>query len=503
MTTDKKLFTSDQIRAWDTYTIAHEPISSKDLMYRAASSAIPAILKEWELGFYSQVCVVCGNGNNGGDGFVIASLLRAKGIPVRVFKPEGELSKDALFYAEALRAENCEIESFDKFSVQNQHVLLIDALFGTGLNRPIQPDSEAWKWIQVMNACQARLVSLDLPSGLPAEPTLFLPTPDAVVQADITLTFQVPKLSFLFEEWGRFVGNFQLLNIGLSKDFEQIESSPFSYQSYSTGIGLRQIKSVFSHKRSFGHTGVFAGTKGMQGAAMLAASAALHSGSGLVTMHTAPENFNLFHAWQPELLLNGSKFEHEEDIQSLLSCYSALVVGCGLGTDKQTMNQIQVLLGSLNIPAVFDADAITLLARLIQINPEIRLPSHLVLTPHPGEMQRLLGNVKMNSYKQLDEARRFAEKHQVYVILKGAFTRIIMPDGQVCFQLSSNPMLSSAGTGDVLAGIVGGLLAQGIEIETACKWAVAIHAEAANRIFESGKRSLVASDLLKEIPYLV
>jgi NAD(P)H-hydrate epimerase len=501
-----KILTAQQIRDWDAFTIQHEPISSFDLMNRAANSCIQPLLDIFAKKDYRQFCIVCGNGNNGGDGLAIARLLYEKGLPVEVFllSENGAFSPDCNKQLQRIKEENKLhphlISRFPHITF-NSSDLIIDALFGTGINRALEGLAE--EMVDQMNLSNADIVSIDMPSGLPAD--VF----DAselnhltIVEASFTLSIQVPKKTFFFQETARYIGEWKIVPIGLSADFEIQTETLLTYQqtdSFPTSI---RLNNKFSHKGTYGHACLIAGSKGMAGAAILSGRAALRSGLGLLSIH-APQFLNfIIQSTLPEAMFSADDSMCEFSNLPLLEKYSAIGIGPGLGKSEQTKKALSLLLRKVETPIVIDADALNLCAELLKENAGFKFPKHAVLTPHPKEMERLLGHAA-NSYDLLNKAIQFAHKHQVIIVLKGAYTRIINSDYSVCFNSTGNSLLSTAGSGDVLCGMICSFLAQGISPLLAAKYAVYLHGRCADELKAKGRSTALASDIIEVIPFLI
>jgi NAD(P)H-hydrate epimerase len=501
-----KIFTAQQIRDWDAATIQQEPISSFELMNRAANACIEPILEIFAKKNYRQICLVCGNGNNGGDGLAIARILHTKGLPVEVFllSENGAYSQDCSKQLDRIKAENFLhphlISHFPKITF-NASDLLIDALFGTGINRPLT--GLASFTVEQMNLSKADIVSIDMPSGLPAD--IF----DAselnhliITEAKFTLSIQVPKKSFFFAESARYVGDWKLIPIGSLEDYEVKTETSLSYQNSNSFPESIRLQNKFSHKGTYGHACLIAGSFGMAGAAVLSGKAALRSGLGLLSIHAPISLNNILQISLPEAMFQADEDSNVFSTLPDLAKFSAIGIGPGLGKSDITKKALFQLLKKVEIPVVIDADALNICAELIHENSAFTFPKHAVLTPHPKEMERLVGHAA-NSYDLLNKAIQFAHKHQVIIVLKGAYTRIINSDYSVCFNTTGNSLLSTAGSGDVLCGMITSFLAQGFNPILAAKYAVNLHGRCADSLKEKGRRVAIASDIIEEISWLV
>lgn len=421
------ILNASQIRDWDAYTIANEPISPDGLMERASNAFVSWFVRMFNT--EEKIGIVCGKGNNGGDGMVIGRLLSARRYNVTVFKLE----------------ENTDI-NLDPFTV------LIDAIFGSGLNRPVQsPYSDI---IKKLNSASATRIAVDVPSGL----QLDVPSTGEIVRADYTVTFQVPKLPFMFPQYAPFVGDWTVVDIGLHADYlnkgKVISKNIYIDPGFTNHlIGKR---SKFAHKGLYGHALLVAGSVGKMGASVLAAKAALRSGVGLLTVHVPKSGYNIIQTSVPEAMATIDSNEDYFSDAGDASNYNVIGIGPGLGVTASTVGGLRKLLQA-GKPMVLDADALNILAGSRELMHLI--PGGSILTPHPGEFKRLVGEWK-DDFHRLDLQRELAKKTRSIIILKGAHTSIASPDGTVWFNSSGNPGMAKGGSGDVLTGVLTGLLAQ-------------------------------------------
>ena len=503
-----KLFTVEQIRAWDAYTIQHEPVSSVDLMERAASA-----LTEWFLARHGsgssaegratpqQVLVFCGMGNNGGDGLVVARLLLLAGWPVTVFVVRHAAQPSADFQINLERFEKLGtvhwIESQDPVFPEIQpDALIIDALLGSGLNRPAS--GILAETVRQINASGAPVISVDIASGL------FADAPngpdDPIVRPTHTVTFQRPKLAFLQPKLSEFVGEWHVLDIGLSSEFDQKTATSFSLTDASDIHRLNKPRSTFSHKGTYGHALLLVGSFGKIGAAVLAARACLRSGVGLLTVQVPGCGYDILQIGAPEAMCLVDPDPQRHTTVPDLSNYQAVGVGPGLGKDEPTKAFLEELLEKVatkNIPLVLDADALNLLSE--NGNLRQKLPPGSLLTPHPKEFERLAGPWT-NDFEKLNLLKEFCQKHRVVVTLKGAYTAIGTPEGTVHFNTTGNPGMATGGTGDVLTGVLTALRAQGFSPVEAAVFGVYQHGLAGDRAAQlRGQSALVAGDLVEHL----
>ncbi len=492
-----KIFTAKQIKELDAATIRLEPVTSMALMERAGNAAFLRIKEKLSDGI--SITVFAGPGNNGGDGLVIARLLLNDGYHVRIFLVETGVKHTQEFDTNLQRLHKAGVmpvtlTSPDSLPDISSCETVIDAIFGSGLTRP--PAGVAADLIHRINSSGAYVISIDIPSGLFCDDNTDADL-SAIVKSSLTLTFQFPKLAFMFAGASAFAEKWEVLDIGINQ--EAISSMPSDYEYVETA-DVRKIlrrRQKFDHKGKFGHSLIIAGSYGKAGAATLAAAASMRTGSGLVTVHTPSSAVLAIQAALPEAMVSpdpGAEF-----VTSIpdLSRYNAVGAGPGLGTDPDTRNAIADLLTACNIPLVLDADALNILA----LEPEMlaMVPPGSVLTPHPGEFKRLAG-VDFSDYKMLMIQKEFAVKYQCTVVLKGSCTSIALPDGKILFNSTGNPGMATGGTGDVLTGMITALLAQEYSPEQAAIAGVYLHGAAGDLALRvHSEESLIAGDIIINI----
>lgn len=492
-----KIFTNAQIKELDKYTIEHEPVSSINLMERAAKALTRAITDVWNNSV--PVVVFAGPGNNGGDALAVARMLGDLGYQVSVylFNIRGHLSEDCAINKRRLtdskRAkEFIEVtQEFDPPRLE-KGMLVVDGLFGSGINKPLAGGFASL--VKYINASSAEVVAIDVPSGLMTEDNTYNVRANTI-RADLTLTIQQPKLSFLFPENQQFIGQLRILDIRLSQEgTEKIETS-YHILEESQVRSLIIGRDPFAHKGQMGHALMIAGSYGMAGAAVLATRACLRSGVGKVTVHTPKKNRDILQIAIPEAVL---QFDPEETVFSEAvdtEDFQAIGIGPGLGQSETTAIPLITQLRRSTCPVVADADALNILANhraWIQ-----QLPKGIILTPHPKEFDRLEGH-SSDSYERLTKARHLAERLQGYVILKGRYTAICLPDGHVYFNPTGNAGMATAGSGDVLTGIITALLARGYKPQNACIAGVYLHGLAGDLAARDlGEESLIAEDIIR------
>lgn len=493
-----KIFTTDKVKTLDQYTIQNEPINSISLIERAATIFMREFTRRYSK--QNRIIVFAGPGNNGADALAIARLLQDEGYRVEsfLFNPKESLSVDCELNKQ--RLEEMETVYFTEvitdFSAPelNEHDIIIDGLFGSGLNRPLEGGYAAV--VDYINKSEATVVSIDIPSGLFGEDNR-LNNPNSIISADLTLTFQFPKLAFLLSENASYVGEWKVLEIGLHPDIIENTETPYALVSENDIVGTFPSRKRFSHKGTYGHALLIAGSQGKMGAAVLSAQACLRSGAGLITTHIPKRGELIMQTSFPEAIL--SLDENKEHFSSFpdLNPYTAIGIGPGLGQNSETFCALEKLIQTCHKPLVLDADALNIIAANESLMKQI--PAHSILTPHPKEFDRLAGNSDCD-YERLIKAQNFAMEHEVHVVLKGAFTATCTASGNIYFNNSGNPGMATAGSGDVLTGIILGLLTQGLEPEVAAIAGVFLHGTAGDlaSAFHS-EESMIASDIIEMI----
>lgn len=491
-----KILNAQQTKKADAYTIEHEPIKSIDLMERAARACADWLMNTADLE-NKQIVVLCGMGNNGGDGLAIARML--KDNDVTVFEPSitENLSAECEINLKKIQKTNIRIERMEDLSDKhlNENTIVIDAMFGSGLNKVLE--GEYKKAVQIINKSDSIIVSIDIPSGLYAD--VYTKPSNPVVRADYTLTFQSPKLSFFFPENEYYVGNWHVLPIGLHDKFMEKETVSNYYIEKEDVISLLKPRARFSHKGTYGHALVIAGSKGKMGAAVLMAKACMRSGAGLVTAHIPDSGNTILQSAVPEVMLSlDTKKDYCARLPKLES-YNALAMGCGIGNAEETCNMLKLLIQEAKVPLVLDADALNILAEnktWLSV-----LASGTILTPHPKEFERLAGKWG-DGFERLELLKKFCQKHKVYVVLKDAYSVTCTPSGNCYFNSTGNAGMATGGSGDVLTGIITGLLAQGYEPAEACIIGVYLHGLAGDiAVAKKSMQSLIASDIIEYLGY--
>ncbi|MBN2892629.1 MAG: NAD(P)H-hydrate dehydratase [Bacteroidales bacterium] len=491
-----KILKTEQVKEADEFTINNEPITSIDLMERAAKTATEWILLE--LADFDKFTIFAGIGNNGGDGLVIARLLSEakKTVKLHIVEFSTKYSEDFQINLKRLKGKNVEInyiKNIDEFPNLEEESVIIDAIFGSGLTRPVT--GFAGDVIKKINEAEKELVvAIDVPSGLLGEENHHLEEQN-IIKADVTLTFEFPFLSFLFAENENFVGEFIVIPIGISPKYISSAETDYKIIENEQVATMYRLPKKFSHKGTNGHGLLIAGGYGRMGAAILAAKAAHRSGIGLLTAHIPKKCVDIMQISSPETLLSIDENNKNSTQIHSLSTFNAIGIGPALGFEKETEKMLKKLLkASKNKPLVIDADAITIISK----NKKLYnlLPKNCILTPHPKEFERLVGKTK-NNYLRLKLQKEFSIKYKVIVVLKGANTSVSLPNGKVYFNPTGNPGMATGGTGDVLTGIILGLLAQGYTPEEAAIMGVYLHGLAGDEAnIELNTNSIIASDLI-------
>ena len=483
-----------QIRAWDAFTIEHEPIKSIDLMERAALACFNW-LKISDL-ITRSFQIFCGKGNNGGDGLALGRILLQAGAKVDIYVLSSENTGTADFQCNLLRWKDYSTreihwlnESID-FPALTSNSLVIDALFGSGLNRPLEGINA--QLISYLNEQANEIISIDLPSGLMSD-TLKIGVP--IIQASHTLSFQSPKLAFYFPENEKFIGEIHLLDIGLSAGFLHQVFPEISLINPGVVEKIYKPRQRFSHKGTFGHALLLAGSYGKTGAALLAAKACMHSGVGLLTVGVPQCAYLVLQVGLPEAMVTSDEKKNKlATIMPNYSNYQAVGIGPGIGTEKNTRQWLLQQLLVIQCPLVLDADALNAIAYEEKWHC---IPKNSILTPHPKEFDRLFG-LCQNSQERMLKAIEKAKELSCIMVLKGHHTLIATSEGEVWFNTTGNAGMATGGSGDVLTGIITGLLAQGYVPKDAALLGVWLHGKSGDIASKRhGQEALVASHIIE------
>ncbi|MEY8759236.1 NAD(P)H-hydrate dehydratase [Chryseobacterium tongliaoense] len=487
-----KIFTAEQIRQCDQYTISNEPVSSIQLMERAAQASADWIAENCK--DYKTIVVFCGNGNNGGDGFAIARMLYLKGFDVDVFinGPKTKFSEDAEINLKRLKEfSGISIINFGETHHYRSKTIIIDALFGTGLSRPL--DAGYKDIINDLNVKNNLKISIDIPSGL--FPDQITAENSAIFKADYTLSFQFWKRSFLHPETGKYTGKVVVLDIDLSEEYISETETDYFVTDEEVVSRIFRPRQEFSHKGTYGKATIIAGSYGKMGAAVLSTRAALKTGAGL-TFTLAPEcGYEILQTSCPEAMFveGGEKYIRNFEIDESSACG----IGPGLGTDPETGKNLLQFLKDYAKPLILDADALNIIS---ENKKNIKLiPQKSIITPHPKEFERLFGATQ-DSFERLELARKKAAEFKIYIVLKDHHTQIITPEGKVYYNITGNAGLAKGGSGDILTGIITSLLAQGYTEEHAAVFGVWLHGRAADFAAEKySKESMLPTDVINEL----
>jgi NAD(P)H-hydrate epimerase len=476
------LYSIPQIQAWDRYTIENEPIESIELMERASLAVVDWFVSVFEK--KKSIGVLCGPGNNGGDGFAVSRILLERGCNVIVYAIGDQRSADGQVNYERLQTKPISLKSTDQIDIK--HDLVVDAIFGSGLTRPV--DGLYGEIIDHLNSMEALRVSIDIPSGMFGDE---INIAGAIFKADQVGTFQIPKRSMLYPESSKYCRAFEVLDIGLSSEYK-VDCDQF----YLTESSLLE-PDRFSHKGTNGKALIIAGSHGKMGACILAATAALRSGVGLLVTHIPESGNEIIQVAVPEAMTTCDK---ESDIISEvpneLSSFDSVDVGPGIGTSSQTAEVVRELLKKKNVKTLLDADALNCIAKY---DLKSLLHANCVLTPHPKEFERLFGS-STNSLEAIKKQISASKEYGCVIVRKGAHTSITSPDGKIYFNSTGNPGMATAGSGDVLSGVITALLANGLSpIESALE-GVFNHGVAGDKaLAEHGYRNMKAGDIVEKL----
>jgi NAD(P)H-hydrate epimerase len=489
-----KILIKEQIKELDRYTVENEPIASIDLMERAAE-AIAGWIDE-NIDKQYPLLFVTGKGNNGGDGLAVARILKQKGFDCSIYPAYGKdfQNKECRINMERLPAEIPFVTNLNEI---DERAVIIDALLGTGISGNVK--EPAASIISQINSRNNKVISIDLPSGMNADTLLRSDKTNMaqIIKADITLTLEFPKLAMLLPETGEYAGTIITLPIGLNKTYIEQAKSPYRYIDKTLIESLKKKRLKFAHKNIYGHSLLICGSKNMIGAAMLATGAALRSGCGLVSAHIPYDERVAFQTRFPSAILSFDKAGYFSELPDNIDKYNAIGTGCGSGTRLETMKAFETLLKSVQIPLVIDADALNMIA----MNKELLkyIPANSVLTPHQGELKRLI-----NEWNSEEDKRQkiisLSSTTKSIIVAKGAHTAIYLPDGTVYFNSTGNAGMAKAGSGDVLTGLITGLLARGYNSFEAAVTGVYFHGLAGDRACEKyGCESMNSLDILEEV----
>lgn len=492
----RNIMTLNQTRESDRFTIINEPISSIDLMERASKAFVQKFISLFsDQSIHILVC--CGPGNNGGDGLAISRLLYECGyfnLEIWVADFTGRRSDDFKLNFQRLAEFPIKVEELvkmHKFEAIEADIV-IDALLGSGLNKPLEGD--LLSVVRHINASRKQVISVDIPSGMPAEGD-FMEETESVFAKDV-ISFQRPKLSFFFPESAKFLENFHIVDIGLDETHISGLKTDFLEVTEDDIRATLKKRSSFSHKGTFGHCLLLAGNINTMGAALLSAEASLYTGSGLTSLCMPASGLSALNTRLPEVMA----VEREQLAETEhLKKYAALAIGPGLGVGKDETAYVKFLLDS-EIATVIDADALNILAQEEELFEQLKPKT--IITPHMKEFDRLFGNSK-NWWERVAKAKENAVNRQLIIVLKNRYTFIAMPDGKILINPTGNPGMASGGMGDVLCGMIGSLLAQGYSSEEAAMLACFLHGKAGDLLAEEGMSVIPPTMLIQKIPKVI
>ena len=493
------IFSPKQIQDIDNATCHAQGINSLELMERAASAVSCELMSRFLPS--QRFVIVAGPGNNGGDALAVARQLIEQGyrkVEIFLFNVTEKLSHDC----DEMRKKLITIEGVDFTEVTKEFSppylsdkdVVVDGLFGVGLSHSLSGGFQALA--SLINDSGAFVVSIDIPSGMFSEWNSGSNHRE-MVHADLTLTFQFPKLAFMFEDNARVLGEWRVLDIDLDqKKIKEIHTDYKWVEGYMVRSFLRP-RAPFTGKRDYGSVLLMAGSKGMMGAAIMAARSALKSGCGLVTVHSASSGYPILQGAVPEAMFEPDRNENYITDMNLHHSHQVVAVGPGIGTHNTTIDALEHLLKNANSPLLLDADALNCLAK----RPALlsMLPPYTVITPHIGEFDRLFGE-QTSGEERLRKAVEMAKYYNIIIVLKGHYTACVRPGGKVFFNSTGNPGMATAGSGDVLTGVIASFMAQGLRPEIAASVGVFIHGLAGDMATEKlGEYGVVASDIASYI----
>ncbi|UEG52794.1 NAD(P)H-hydrate dehydratase [Mucilaginibacter daejeonensis] len=481
------LLTASQIREADAYTIAHEPVSSIDLMERASKAFV-----SWFVNHFPDqqetIAIYCGTGNNGGDGLAIARLLHGHGyhqVDVKLVRFSDKASKDFQENLQRLQALPVTITEIhpDQPTVKEEPAsIIIDAILGSGLNKPLSGAYE--QLVNSLNGLQRTVVAVDVPTGLYTDGEI--DPQAAVLKADVVITFQQPKINFLLPDSAPFMDEWKAVNIGLDAGFMSSIGSPYKMVEMADIQAIIKPRKRFSNKGTYGHALLIAGQERTMGAALLCSSACMYAGAGLTTTCIPASGLTALNSYQAEVMASVREPGQTPSLE--LDKFSVIAIGPGLGKDDDARNWLRYVLTNYRKPIVVDADALNMLAA----EPELlhRLPAGSVLTPHMKEFDRLFGE-RQNWWQRLQTLRQKTQELNLCIVLKNSYTMTGTPDGNVYFNCTSNAAMAVGGMGDVLTGIITALMSQGHSGKDACIAGVHLHGKAGDELALSNRLHVV------------
>lgn len=491
-----KILTAEQIRAWDQFTMEHEPISSIDLMERAASKCFEWLEENNLLNY--PFAIFCGKGNNGGDGLAIARMLANKACSVSVYILEFGHKGTEDFQTNLARLHQFPpviiqfIQDETHFPELTKDIVVIDALFGSGLTRPL--DGMTLKLVDFINKAASSIIAIDIPSGMSVDRSS---TGNTIIKANYTLSFQCYKQAFLVAENAEFMGEVIILDIGLSFGYLSSIETKFELVDDELINSIYKPRNKFAHKGNFGHALIVAGSYGKIGAAVLSSRACLRTGAGLLTCFIPKCGYEIMQTALPEaMVVTDTNPSIITKIDEDVSRYASIGIGPGLGMASETRTALKEVLVAYKKPMVIDADGLNSLSMEKSLP---YLPPDSILTPHPKEFERLLGECK-NDFERIDKAIDNAKRLNCTIVLKGHHTFIATAGGKGYFNSTGNAGMATAGSGDVLTGMITALLAQDYSSEQAAILGVYLHGSAGDiAAKEFSQEAMIAGDIIDNI----
>lgn len=495
------LLNSEQTRQADHFTINSRSVTSLDLMESAAAAFVTVFKADYTF-LDIPISIYCGTGNNGGDGLAVARLLKEQGydrLSVKIVRFSSAFTED--FAANLMRLTLTGIQISEIFDGDNfpeeESLILVDALLGSGLSRPLEGGFK--KLVEHINQLKKTIISVDVPSGFPSEG--FIDPQSTIIKADLVISFQRPKINFFFPESAPYIDRFRFVDIGLDENFIQSQPGGWKLLESDDVQNIIKPRRAFSHKGTYGHALIIAGSAETMGAALLCADACLHSGAGLTTACIPSEGLNALNARSPEVMALLRKTGGNEEQRYDLEKYQAIAIGSGLGREEEQAWLLKYIMENAQSSLVVDADALNILST----HPELMglLPSKTILTPHLKEFDRLFG--KHDSWwERIETGRKVAREQDVIILLKNQYSFIILPDGNVVINPTGNPAMAVGGMGDVLTGMIAGLLAQGYEPQEAATSACYLHGKAGDLLNEkSGMNCIPPRYIIKKLPEII
>ncbi|HPW65706.1 MAG TPA: NAD(P)H-hydrate dehydratase [Salinivirgaceae bacterium] len=487
-----KILSSQQIKNIDIYTIANEPIKSIDLMERAATNLFYKLVSEHG---YKKFLLLAGPGNNGGDAVALFRMLVESGLQASliILNETDNFSEDCLLNIQRLKEKNIEFlccKTFFDFPKIDKESIIIDGIFGSGLNKPIKGFYA--DIIEHINKLPNHKVAIDIPSGLFSDNNR--DNHGAIIMANETYTLQIPKLAFFFAENSKYVGDLSIIDIGLHPKAIELAETKYFLTEPDDIDNLYIPRPKHTHKGNFGHTLVVAGNEGKYGAMILCASACLRSGAGLVSVFTNRNGELVLNSSIPEAMTISNLSDLTRDG---MERFTSIGIGPGIGVSNESETMLLNIIKNYNKPIVLDADALNLVAKNRNILEFI--PKESIFTPHVGEFDRLFGKCN-DTLERIEKASDFCKKQNMLLVLKGKNSAVVDQQGNVHFNATGNQGMSTAGSGDVLTGIISGLLSVGYKPKNATLLGVWLHGKAGDKALDKESyESLIATDIIKSL----